>query len=791
MPPSPPQSRRKEKPARNVRGIAALIVFGLIVVLGPLAFGVVDRAVQVLLVILMAVGMFLQPPTLLSLGRRGNVLAIALIGVFVLKEFLPWQWFGGTRWRIEAQSMPGLEIAGTHHPEPALALDALLTALLALVWLQWLRTMAAQRGMRLAMAWILFGTGIALAAVCFLMSPKNAQTSLIYGLRYTPGWSGWGPFPNRNHTASLLAMSALAGMGCTVWAGARRLRRVAVAAAIAVLGILVALLMTKSRGGLIAFAAGLAVFCGMMLWRHRTRRTLAIVIGGVALMSVLVVLFGGQVMGRFAPGDASQVSDQLRLEIWKNAVTMWRDAPLLGHGVDSFANLFPFYQRLVLDDAAVAHPESSWLQWLCETGLVPVVLLTGILGRMVALRLGELFKRHGTFHLSAGALAGVAALLAHCAIDVPGHRWADAGFALALLALACPVSREAHLVGAAPPRTALVPLALGAYWALPFLGFVLPWQPVYLMQLRSREGAGTLPRPQLSEWQAALRHFPLKAVLHHFAAMSELEAGIPRTSDWQRHIEIVHRLAPGGWNYPISHARAVRRLSPALCMIYWQLAIERSGWRASEILGWALNDTAGLPSARAEWDAHIASHPALALAYARRLPQEDARDLFDAWWQARSRATDLTADELRDFYALAPRRATAAQVLEWMRLHPERRRQDLRAWVSLYHATGMSDRAWQLWAGQPGHGSPDYPAGSALTRAEAEARVRIAPENTANLAELARLTEQGGDPAGAAKIILEAAASDNAPSWFLRKAAHLLAGDGKFPEAVEMVLREK
>ena len=789
MPPSPPNSRRTEPPVRSVRMTAALVAFGIMVVLGPLAFGAVDRVVQTALVLVMAVGIFLQPPALLPLGRRGNALAIALIGVFVLKEFLPWQWFGAAHWRTGAQAMPGLEIAGTHHPEPARAFDALLVALLALVWLQWVRTMAARRELRVAMAWILFGGGVALAAICFMMSAKGAQSGAIYGLRFTPGWSGWGPFPNRNHTASLLAMSAMAGLGCTVWAGAGRRPRLAVFATAAVLVILVALLTSKSRGGLVALAAGLAVFSGMMLWRHRSRRTVAVVLGGMALMAVIVVMFGSQVIGRFASGEGKKDANQLRKDIWSNAVTMWRDAPLLGHGVETFTGLFPFYQHLTLDDNVVLHPESSWLEWLCELGLIPVVILTALGGRLVVSRLGALFKRRGTFYLSAGALAGVAAVLVHSAMDVPGHRWATAGYALALLALACPISREAQIIGAIAPRTALVPLAIGAYWALPFCGFVLPWQPVYMEQLRSREAAGVPPRPRLDEWKTALHYFPLEAELHHRAALRELEMGTPKTSDWQRQIEIVHRLVPGGWHYPISHARAVKRLSPALCIHYWQVAIGRSGWRGGEILGEALTDTAGFPIADAMWAEYIAANPALALAYARTLPEAHTRPFFNLWWSARGGATDLTADELRDFYTFALRWATAEQVLEWMRLHPSLRRADFRKWIPLLHATGMSDRAWQLWQGRVEN--PGYPANAtALSREEIQARILIAPENTTHRVELARLSEQAGDLDGARKIILEAAAKKDAPTWFLRKAAYFLAEDGKFSEAVEMVLRE-
>ena len=789
MPPSHPISRRNVPKAWKARNIAALVAFGLVTILGPLAFGAVDRVVQTALVLVMAVGVFLHPPALLPLGRRGNFLAFTLVGMLVLKEILPWQWFGRTLWRTESQGISGLELAGTHHPVPALVLDSALIGLLALVWLQWVRTMASRREMRLALAWILFGAGVALAAVCFVMSPKGAQSASIYGLRYTPGWSGWGPFPNRNHTASLLAMSALMGLGCAVWAGARHRVRLAVFATAAVLVILVALLTGKSRGGLVALAAGIAVFGGMMLWRHRTKRTLAVVVGGVAVMAVIIVSFGSQVMERFASEEGKQIANQLRRDIWSNTYTMWRDATLFGHGVDSFTGLFPFYQHLTLDDNGVVHPESSWLQWLCELGLIPVAILVGIGTHLVGSRLGALFKRRGTFYLSAGALAGVAAIAVHSAIDVPGHCFAPAGYALALFAIACPISREAQIIGSVKSGTAFVPLAIGAYWALPFLGIASAWQPVHVDQLLAREASGMLPRPKLDDWKNALRFFPLEAELHHLAALRELDAGTPKTSDWQRHIDIVQRLTPGGWNYPISHANAVKRLSPALCMQYWQVAIDRSGWRAADTFARAITDTGRFPAADSIWTEYVETHPALAFAYARTLPEAETQPFFDRWWKARATIKDLTADERNGFYHYAARWATPEQVLEWMRLHAARRREDYRKWAALLHSKGMSDRAWQLFPGRIEE--PAYPANAnAVSREEIEARIRIAPDNMGNYAELARLTEQAGDRAGAGKIILEAAAKKDAQSWFLRKAGYLLAEDGKFSEAVEMMLRE-
>lgn len=781
------KSRRKETVKRDWRKTAALVVFGLIVVLGPLAFGAVDRVVQTVLVLLMALGVFLHPPAMVPMGRREIILVISLVGLFVLKEFLPHQWFGAVRWRGQAESGLGLSLAGTHHPEPARAFDAMLVGLVAIVWLQWVRTMSAERGMRIAVAWILAGAGMALAAVCFVMSSKNGA---IYGIRYLPGWAGWGPFPNRNHTASLLAMSVMVAMGCTVWAGTRGRKKLALFGTLGVFLMIVALLIGKSRGGLLALAVGFAVFTGMILWKHRDRRTVAIVVAGLAVIAVVVAVFGGQMMERLFSEEGKHVSNQLRKDIWKNAIVMWREAPLLGHGVQTFPWVFPFYQRLTLDDNVVLHPESSLLQWLCELGLFPVAILAALGGRLLASCTEGLFKRRGMSYLSAGALAGVAAMLVHSLVDVPGHRWGTAGYALALLALACPLSRQLQFIGARLPWAALAPLAVGAYWSLPFLGFSQPWQPVSIEQLQARQASGRTARPGLQEWQGSLRYFPLHRELHHNAALRELDGGVPKTSEWQRHIEAVHRLTPGGWRYPIIHAQAVKRLSPALCIHYWQVAIARSGWRSTEILGQALDDTIGMPGADELWANYVAANPRLALAYARLLPEAKTQPFFNVWWKERGRATDLSVDELRDFYNYAKRWATSEQILEWMSLHPSRRKEDFRAWAALLHGAGMSERAWQLCQGRIV--DPPYPGKSGnVSRDEVEARIRLAPENTANLVELARMSEESGDRDTARKIVLAAAARQDAPPWFLRKAAHLLAADGRFPEAMEMILRDR
>ena len=765
------------------------MVFGIMVTLGPLAFGAVDRVVQAALVVLLAVGAILRPPMLPPFTARGNALLIAVVAIFVLKEFLPYPLFGGTRWRDAAGAL-GVNVPWTHHPEPTRAFDALLTAVIATFWLFWVRTLAANRETRNSMAWILLGAGVVMATICFTMKSNPGQSAAIFGIRNTAGWGGWGPFPNRNHTACLLAMAAVGGLGCLAWAAVGRRKSLAISATVGVLMIVVALLISKSRGGLVAFGVGLAVFGGMILWKHRNRRALAIVVGGFAVVALCVAVFGSQVIGRFSSEEGTHISNTLRVSIWKNAFVMWKDALFFGHGVATFRLLFPFYQNLTLDDNVVLHPESSWMQCLTELGLIPFSLLAVVVGRMLFPRLAEVFQRKGTFSLSAGGVAAFAAFVAHSLIDVPGHRWGTAGFALAFLGLACPVSAATPMGAGSQPRVAMLPLAIGIFWTLPFFGRGPAWQPVIVEQLRAREVSGPPPVPTLQEWNQALRYFPFERDLHHFAGLRELAFGAPKTAEWQRHFEIVDRLAPGSWRYPIIHAAAVKRISPALCFEYWQLAIERSGWRGAETFGNAVRETAGLPFANEKWTDYVTTKPELALAYAKMLPEDEARPMYQIWWNARGTAMNMGNEEIADFYASAARWAGGDQVEQWIRYHGKRRRQDYRIWMGLLHKVGRDERAWNEY--KVVVADPPYPANSSgATREELELRLRLAPENASHLVELVRILDEGGDSAGARQMVLEGAEKPGAVSWFLRKAAYLLAAEGKFGEAVAMALREK
>lgn len=790
---------------------APAIVFALLAVLAPLLFGAEDRVVQIGLLFLLAVGMVLRPPSLVPLSRRANLVIFLLLAIFVLKEFAPWQWFGATRWRSELSSPDyGVIFPKTHNPEPQRALDALLAGVAGLLWFQWARTLASERGTRRVMGWALFGAGIALAVVCFAMGKRQvaAGGGMIYGLRFATSWAGWGPFPNRNHTACFLAMSLLVGIGCVSWAVVKRRTALVVTGSIGLLLVGAALLASQSRGGLlVALGVGLSVFAVFVSVRFFSLRTIVLVATAGTLVLTAVLLFGGDVLARFHSVEAGAVSNQMRVAIWKDTITMWKDAPFFGHGLETFQQVFPLYQSVPLDGAVAKHPESSWLAWLAELGTIP--LLTGVVALVVFAKsnLDAVLERRGGFFISIGALAGFIGFLAHSAIDVPAHRWATAGFALALLAVASPVRSPDEPVQPSSRLSAFVPIVIAIFWMLPHLGLGPAWSPVKPLLLLNREywfskggGADRPPRPTLEEWQTVATQFPIDWEVHQTTAMRELERDIPLCKKGksldpavQWRFNLVSRLAPGLYGESMNQAYAIAQVSEALAIGYWQLAVDQAQHAKSDVL----RDAVRLfPKMTGPWDTFCEERPQLLLTYAGiliedlRFTPEETRPQFAVWWEKRALVAELTDEERNVFHRYGQHWVTLEQLDQWIKRNAVRRKQDYRHWATLLHKLHDDTRAWDVLSGVDKEPSP-----IALPRNATVASMRelmsATPDNFSNIAALVSALEKADETAEARRILLRTATRANAPKWFLYKAAFAMAADGKTTPAVELMLRAK
>jgi O-antigen ligase len=773
----------------RMKNRAALAIFWVMVIGAPLAFGAVDRWAQLALAALLLAGMWLHPAAVSRRSRwlRRGLLLLAVL--LVAKEFAPATWFSQTAWQTAVVDGFQTSLPATHHPEPGRAVDALLASLLALLWFLWVRTLAADHETRLMVTWGLLASGFVLGVVCFVM-PGTQETG-IYGLRLTPGWAGFGPFPNKNHTACFLAMSALAGCGVAVRAARRRKFVQLGVAAAAVCVCLAALLGSASRGGLLVFGFGGCAYALLVVIHEREHKVIAVILAGALMLLSVFFAFGAPVLARLGDDRQAEISNRTRQQIWENTLTMCKAAPVFGHGVDTFQQVFPFYQQLPLEGQYVLHPESSWLLWLAELGALPLALGSLLLLWFGGKNLRDMLRRRHGFHPRAACFAAVLVLLLHSAWDVPAHRWGTAGFALAALAVACPVvtdeSRSRRRRARPDKRLALVVLALVVYWALPFLTNGPAFSPVALDRMLARNATAPVS-VHFSELKRAEKWFPLTASLHNVMGLRLLPypGMIPLAV---RHLRLADRLRPASWYSPVLHARALEPYSTGIALHFWMMAIERSGHYAEDTLNMAIDSLGQKPGLDAIWARYVQTNPHLLLSYALRLPADRGREFFDLWWQERRKVADLHDFEVRDICPCLSKWGTTRQLDEWMELRTLTEKNEFTGWARLLAGWNMNKEAWGLISRNIREPAPPTVAG--VEKIDTlEARWMHDHDDPLAAQAYAAALVASGQTGRADEIILRAAESPKAPAWFRQKAAYLKAAAGRYDEAVQLMLRE-
>jgi len=205
------------------------------------------------------------------------------------------------------------------------------------------------------------------------------------------------------------------------WRELRWLERIlAGLAAAAMLGVLI---LTKSRGGLMALGAALLVLA-VLRWRRGW------------LVAPLVALAAGLAIWRLGPTqvvDALATTQSLgglegRLEVWSRAVFMAQDFPFTGIGMGTFSQvanaMYPFF--LAGPDADIPHAHNLFLQVAVDLGLPGLVawLALFLLACAAAWRVyrqgwavGQSARLPYLAGLGAGLLAGQVALAVHGLLD--------------------------------------------------------------------------------------------------------------------------------------------------------------------------------------------------------------------------------------------------------------------------------------------------------------------------------------------------------------------------------------
>jgi O-antigen ligase len=293
--------------------------------------------------------------------------------------------------------------------------------------------------------------------------------ALLYGRIAVPTVTPYGPFVNKNHFAGWIAMATLLVAGLALgladrargragdWTTDSRAGGVILSIA-AALAMALAGLASLSRGGAFALAAGGGCFAALRFSRGRKRRRAlwpTLVLAGV-LGSILVALVPPEARERVRTLSGAS----FRLDTWRDSLRLALSSPALGHGLGAFHDAYPRFKR-GNGMVRVEHAENDYVETLAETGgpglalaLAGFVLVLRAAGRGIAAGPDRAVRG-----MSTGAVAALAALAAHSAVDFDLRIPSNA----ALAALAAAAAAGAAGVRPRPlPRAGAVGIAAGA-----------------------------------------------------------------------------------------------------------------------------------------------------------------------------------------------------------------------------------------------------------------------------------------------------------------------------------------
>jgi O-antigen ligase len=282
-----------------------------------------------------------------------------------------------------------------------------------------------------------FGVSL-FAIVQYFTSPTQLYWSLA------PRWSSWvfGPYVNHNHYAGLMEMliPLSAGYALSYQGPLRPLL------AFGVLTPVASVLLSGSRGGMLALLLEAALLIAILVRKGRDYRRLIVTAVALAIFAAVVGFLwmdpGGlakRLQSTFEPFHTSDVSFVQRRQVSLDSLRILRDHLWLGTGLGSFAVVYPKYQSIPTD-AVWGHAHNDYVEVLSETGLVGGLLIGVAVLVWFRMAFGSLSDRlrHRLGWIQLGAALGCCGLLLHSLVDFNLHIPANAAWFAVCAALATP-----------------------------------------------------------------------------------------------------------------------------------------------------------------------------------------------------------------------------------------------------------------------------------------------------------------------------------------------------------------
>lgn len=313
-----------------------------------------------------------------------------------------------------------------------------LTAFLTLLY----RYAATEERVRV-LVYAIVGVAIVSAVFGILRQTTQHQTGFLLPLLKQN--QGFAQFVNKNHFAYLMEMALGLLIGLII-AGNSKQRLIQFAL---LLPIWIALVLSNSRGGILAMLAQVTI-APLFLLRSATLRLAlaAVLIAGVLFGTIW--LGGDRLVTNFTAASneltATDTDGASRNEIWRATLKMFAAHPLLGVGLGAYWIGITAYH----DASGVLTPQEAhndYLELLSSGGVVGLAL--GIWFVVIVVRLARRNLNTDTGFIRAvriGAVLGLASVAAHSLLDFGLHLFGNTVVFLTLIMLAT-FQRKAHLDG--------------------------------------------------------------------------------------------------------------------------------------------------------------------------------------------------------------------------------------------------------------------------------------------------------------------------------------------------------
>ena len=396
--------------------------------------------------------MMLAPP-----GYRlpkSLLLAFAALLVAPALSFLPAAWLGTVpEWRNILTGDWGIELAPSATAQPWVTLESWAMMAAGILWLVWCASRGSTTDDRRSVLRIL-STGI--AAIAVLTLQYKAKMIHILWWKFPPELGEtFGPFANRNHTSSIMAMGAIL---CAALAyDSYRSKSIGwTFHVMLMIPLTMVVVSNTSRAGVILLLLVLTVW----VWTASLRKGFfkkaalmsTLLLGGISI----VMVAGGSIKQRFTSiGSVDALSGRLgaRSAVYSDVLKMTSEASWTGIGMGNFIDVFPQHASFHESHVRFFHPESDLMWIMVEGGMLTMMLLLAAMlilsastGPWSNSRDDEAASRQDRRLRHACAIAAWIAG-AHGIIDVPNHSMGYGLLSALMLALAVRPSRVRQPAG--------------------------------------------------------------------------------------------------------------------------------------------------------------------------------------------------------------------------------------------------------------------------------------------------------------------------------------------------------